>query len=475
MSKTLTPERFVVSFYKDSVGTVESPNQADADIIFGQVTIMWAKVLMKIPGRRVLKSGGHDSVELCQSVLKSAGEKAAGAKYLIVFVENGSIRKLSASSQADAEAIYDQIPSERVRLLIEVPTAEILKTHGFNPWTQQFECVFLTKSSMSRKAFTLSKGGRSEGSGSNKNKQTSSTHPPSSAPVVGHQRHSVQLDSTMKAAEINEFLALRSNLPSSPTFNMPPSTDCHPCLPPSLLEKLKSDPVLSVSNSCIFQSDFDRFRLGANKFGNNRTCVETEVVQPCNEKAAMFPGFPEQLARNMERFGRGDRKTFLHVAARNGDVPLAYEVIRMGIIIDYKDKYGATALFLALEHLLSLSMVLKTVSQSGFLRPADPASRAALDPATIKNKIACTTRIATLLIEQHADVDAGAFGYTPLYLACSSPSSQGASVRLTRRQASLLIYLRQDQSRRSSPRSSMPLLVWQALVSMPRRIHTTLP
>ena len=53
MSKTLTPERFVVSFYKDSVGMVESPNQADADIIFGQVTIMWAKVLMKIPGRRV--------------------------------------------------------------------------------------------------------------------------------------------------------------------------------------------------------------------------------------------------------------------------------------------------------------------------------------------------------------------------------------------------------------------------------------
>ncbi|KAJ3525794.1 hypothetical protein NM688_g8349 [Phlebia brevispora] len=137
MSNVLTPARYVVSFYKDSVGIVESPNEADADIIFGQVTVMWAKVLMKIPARRILKSGGHDSLELCQSVLSSAAAKAAGAHYLIIFAENGRVRRLSASSQSDAQAMYNQISLECVRLLVEVPAAEVLKTHGFNPWTQQ--------------------------------------------------------------------------------------------------------------------------------------------------------------------------------------------------------------------------------------------------------------------------------------------------------------------------------------------------
>ena len=66
----------------------------------------------------------------------------------------------------------------------------------------------------------------------------------------------------------------------------------------------------------------------------------------------------------MDGVGKGDRKTLLHVAAKDADVPLAYEVIRMGLTIDFKDKDGVTPLFLALENLLALNKVLKTVSQA---------------------------------------------------------------------------------------------------------------
>ncbi len=73
-----------------------------------------------------------------------------------------------------------------------------------------------------------------------------------------------------------------------------------------------------------------------------------------------IPGISDQLWRNIDDLGKGDYKTFLHLAAKNTDVPLAYEVIRMGLTIDFKDKHVVTALFPALENLLSLNIVLKT-------------------------------------------------------------------------------------------------------------------
>ncbi|KAF7799776.1 hypothetical protein EIP86_011018 [Pleurotus ostreatoroseus] len=151
--------------------------------------------------------------------------------------------------------------------------------------------------------------------------------------------------------------------------------------------------------------------------------MEIEVVRPADSQMRMsdtlIPGIPEQL-RGAETFGEEDNKTFLHLAARDGDVPLAHEVVRMGIIIDRKDKNGATPLFLALKYLQSMGVVLRIASQPGFIATVPPSARAALEPEYVRKRISCLVKIATLLVEQHADVNAGAFGYTPLTLAAEA-------------------------------------------------------
>lgn len=197
-----------------------------------------------------------------------------------------------------------------------------------------------------------------------------------------------------------------------------PSTDSHPCLPQSLLDKLKSDPVVHLSTSYIFKPELEEFRHRALKLSDDRASVEVEVVQPSSSLPGT--GLHEDLSDNMGHFRKGDRRTFLHFAARNADLPLAYEFIRMGIIIDYKDKDGITALFLAMDYLLSLHTVYATVSKPGFARTipsTDKDLQAVLNPTSVKERSECVARIITLLIEQHADVNAGAFGQTPLSLA----------------------------------------------------------
>lgn len=57
--------------------------------------------------------------------------------------------------------------------------------------------------------------------------------------------------------------------------------------------------------------------------------------------------------------GKGDHKTFLHLAAKDTDIHLAYEVIRISFTIDFKDRHVVTVFFLPLENLLSLNIVLK--------------------------------------------------------------------------------------------------------------------
>lgn len=91
------------------------------------------------------------------------------------------------------------------------------------------------------------------------------------------------------------------------------------------------------------------------------------------------PGVPDQLRKNIDGVGKGDHKTLLHIAAKNADVPLAYEIIRMGITIDFKDKDGVTPLFLALENVLLSHTILKIVSLPGFADLVAPPMRSLQD------------------------------------------------------------------------------------------------
>ncbi|KAK7032245.1 hypothetical protein VNI00_013203 [Paramarasmius palmivorus] len=123
----------------------------------------------------------------------------------------------------------------------------------------------------------------------------------------------------------------------------------------------------------------------------------------------------------MSGFQSGDRKTMLHMAACDGDVALGYEVIRMGIDIDRKDKNGVTALLLSLAKLVIHRTILNLVTSPNFPPPPPGESLSeALKPEYLNKRIECDARIATLLIEQHADVNAGAFDVTPMSLAAES-------------------------------------------------------
>lgn len=103
-----------------------------------------------------------------------------------------------------------------------------------------------------------------------------------------------------------------------------------------------------------------------------------------------------------------NRKRLLHKAASEGDVPLVYELIRLGEI-DQKDENGKTALYIALSSLVaflgSLGKYLTALNQAN------------LTPDLDINKAESFVRIATLLIEQHTDANAGFAGVPPLSLA----------------------------------------------------------
>ncbi|KAF5368928.1 hypothetical protein D9758_002889 [Tetrapyrgos nigripes] len=197
----------------------------------------------------------------------------------------------------------------------------------------------------------------------------------------------------------------------------------HPCLPGDLINKFKSDPQWKTSE--IFSKDFESFRLKALKRSKDRASVETEVAitghNADSDSSNFTLGIRSELLSSLQNFRPGAKKTFLHVALKNADIPLAYEIIRMGIIIDIQDNDGITPLFFALGQLLSLHSVHKAVTHPSFVKPTLRNStkdiQTALHPDYVKIRKEKIAKITTLLIEQHANLDIGAFGYTPLSLA----------------------------------------------------------
>lgn len=53
------------------------------------------------------------------------------------------------------------------------------------------------------------------------------------------------------------------------------------------------------------------------------------------------------MFRDLDKFVSGQKRTFLHLAAKEADVPLAYECIRIGAAVNFRDKDGGSALLLA--------------------------------------------------------------------------------------------------------------------------------
>ncbi|KAK7015159.1 hypothetical protein VNI00_019184 [Paramarasmius palmivorus] len=181
----------------------------------------------------------------------------------------------------------------------------------------------------------------------------------------------------------------------------------YPCLPKQLLDSLKKDPVISVANSFTFQTQFEDFRRRVVLRGDapERVTINSCALFDTRDFSHFFDDDPLcSIVQGISQFREIDHKTYLHAAAFNEDVPATYELIRLGIDKDGKDKDGATALFVALAKLVLWRFIPKVLSNG------EPLSYTT-------NKIKCLVRVVTLLVEQHADVNGGAYGFIPVTLA----------------------------------------------------------
>lgn len=236
-------------------------------------------------------------------------------------------------------------------------------------------------------------------------------------------------------------------------------TTSHCCLPPAFLDQLRNDPVVfepNVKDSYIWESQFEKFRWMALRqkdglyradvdfplmfdFGSshNEPPVEysTELIDWLKEKEREAASEDEEEARRFVarqlrlaklykqlyetdcfgEFTREIRRNYAHLAVRLDDIPLLYECIRLGVSIDWKDKYGLTPLLHAFVKLAYVNLVTEFIIPLKLdVFPPAYADSIVSSPKKVEAKI---VRMATILIEQHANINVSAFGYTPFTLA----------------------------------------------------------
>ncbi|GJE99465.1 hypothetical protein PsYK624_157290 [Phanerochaete sordida] len=121
----------------------------------------------------------------------------------------------------------------------------------------------------------------------------------------------------------------------------------------------------------------------------------------------------------IDKFTSADKRSSLHLAAKQADIPFAYECIRIGTAIDYKDAHGITALLLACMAIRSTKAIKELLKVTGRPPPDSPAGRA-LSDQFLDDEASRLLRIATLLVEQHADVNVSADNETPLGVAAEA-------------------------------------------------------
>ncbi|CCM04267.1 uncharacterized protein FIBRA_06436 [Fibroporia radiculosa] len=188
----------------------------------------------------------------------------------------------------------------------------------------------------------------------------------------------------------------------------------HPTLPKSLLQKLRADPRTLADNSIIFTEQFAPYRIAVLGHG---TSPEVAVVDPADSRTVETLGIDpvafSRVATMLDRtFSADDKKTWLHWAATRADLHLAYEAIRLGVGVNYRDQAGSTPLSTVCTQIAHNVALIGRLPPEDFILYSTPA-------LSMPNFLWRLTRIAILLIEQRADVQAcNSGGETPLVLAC---------------------------------------------------------
>ncbi|KAF7796457.1 hypothetical protein EIP86_007634 [Pleurotus ostreatoroseus] len=203
---------------------------------------------------------------------------------------------------------------------------------------------------------------------------------------------------------------------------MPAPEKAHPCLPEELSNELQAELSLIPFTSYALLPQFEAIRHEIVKLTVNRGPLDMEVINENTLPQLLLPPSLDHIRQLMDnvhcRFRAGDGKNFLHSAVVNGDVLMAYETIRMGIAINAQDAEGVSPLFFALAYIYSLKKLRQAVAIPSDLGTYPSCIQSVLrSDEAFDLQISRVARIAALLIEQHADVTVGAFGFTPLTLA----------------------------------------------------------
>ncbi|KDQ18859.1 hypothetical protein BOTBODRAFT_28347 [Botryobasidium botryosum FD-172 SS1] len=170
---------------------------------------------------------------------------------------------------------------------------------------------------------------------------------------------------------------------------MPPKLS-EPHLPTELIADVQRNPCMANYTSAVFEEGMDEFRVGC--------CNWTAPLSP-DSVVASRPG-----PGSMEGFTVEAGRTNLHLAAAEGDVLAACELVRLGATVDALDSGGASPLVLAAGEMVQFNATDTNL----------PGIRAELERG-----IKRFAWVARVLIEQHAGVDQKYNGNSILEIACS--------------------------------------------------------
>ncbi|TDL24193.1 hypothetical protein BD410DRAFT_112204 [Rickenella mellea] len=164
-----------------------------------------------------------------------------------------------------------------------------------------------------------------------------------------------------------------------------PSTGPH--IPKDVLERLLALSIMKGVRSVALSDSFDAIRLKIISHGMG--IDDCPVGGPLRDGAQL---------------------TLLQIAAQTGDIPLAYDVIRLGASLDMKNSRGSTALHIAYEEYSRYQQACR-ISSNTVQSASDALSEC----------LRCR-EIARVLVEQHATIDVVAdddpLKETVLHAAC---------------------------------------------------------
>jgi hypothetical protein len=171
------------------------------------------------------------------------------------------------------------------------------------------------------------------------------------------------------------------------------------------------------------ERDFPNSFIFTSEFSHIRQCIVTKKVSPNSavpvSNLSIYCVENEETCEKeeTEKLGVADlfkNMGYLHLAAFQGDLPLAYEARRLGTSVRTRNKDGFTALYFGC----------RTIGM--WTRPRGPSNKSAAEQADDDEAMAAlaakVARVCIFLLCQYADPNETHDGVSLLHLACQSGS-----------------------------------------------------